>query len=554
MGNFDQEYYHLRYIGQCKKPTTPLKRLNEDTTSRKNGFLANLFKKIEGLEDNLKPQLKLYVLEKNATTWNNTFLNISNNDADIQEQIIIALFGLENILNSQPGGKNAQYLPSEADYQDFLRQTRTNFFQKFKKSFKSNNNKETTKAVEDWIENIKRLQTTFKYLYKTERSHELNNNYVVTIKKLATPTGSVFGFNLLCMIGHDITVSNFFDAKPILDPNSSQAGYVLCDMISRLQAWEKGSYKNYTVEDTKNYIGKIPYVDLIPWLEDKKITIKEGIQQISMYLRGIRPIITIAFSREVTSVGLSNFVHQSGLDSRTNLMDIVGIPQIVSYADTSYLYDGSDVDGPPSGYSTIMIPHFDPGVDKHTKRSSNGARRVIDIVWRITLAIAEISHDIIEKKAIETTREAIVRQIFDVCRKSSTNCPQVLRILYNRLDFVIEDYKVEERKAREEYPESELLEDAIKSYRTKGAKTRTENSETAQGPPNSEARRHQVLILWKKNIKTLHVGYTRAEKAAWMNWAMTRQVNTNFYLSSLSVLSQSKYFFALNRKMCGFFY
>lgn len=108
VGKFGQEYCHLRYVGQCKKPINPLKRLNEDKTSRKNGFLANLFKKNRRPWRKFETQLKLYVLEKNATTWNNTFFNISNNDADIQEQVIIALFGLENILNNQSDGETAQ--------------------------------------------------------------------------------------------------------------------------------------------------------------------------------------------------------------------------------------------------------------------------------------------------------------------------------------------------------------------------------------------------------------------------------------------------------------
>lgn len=54
-----------------------------------------------------------------------------------------------------------------------------------------------------------------------------------------------------------------------------------------------------------------------------------------------------------------------------------------------------------------------------------------------------------------------------MCGKFSTNCPQ-------------------------------LLEDALKSYRSKGANTRTENLETAQGSPNTETSRQQVLTLWKK--------------------------------------------------------
>lgn len=56
------------------------------------------------------------------------------------------------------------------------------------------------------------------------------------------------------------------------------------------------------------------------------------------------------------------------------------------------------------------------------KDHQNGASYVIDNVWRITLAIAEIAHDIIDKKTIGTTRQAIVRQIFDVCSKVSKNC------------------------------------------------------------------------------------------------------------------------------------
>ncbi|KAG2195137.1 hypothetical protein INT47_007001 [Mucor saturninus] len=538
VGPFDQDYYYLRYIGQCKYPSNPLKRSREDIHSRYNGFLGKLLKKIENLANVPKPEFNLYLLKREVILWSNDGNLVSFEYADTQEQLFIAVFGLENLLNSQPGGYNAGYLPEREQFDIFLNTAKTNFFQNYNRCFDTNNPSVTMADIQNWIDDIVCKRNSFKgFENNNSRSRTFTPAYIETIRRLATPAGSIFGFNLLCLIGDDIPSTSFYNAAPIFDPNSSRSGYLLCDMISRLQAWEMGNYNDYKVEDATRYIGKIPFINLIPWLENNKATISEGISQASSYLRLTNPIIAVTFSRQVVSASFTNFVHQDGLSSRTNLVDIVGIPRLCSYASSDYVYDGSDVDGPPPGFEIIVIPHFDPGVDKHTTRSVNGTRRVIDIVWRITLSILEIAHDLIVANP-NTLRSNIVRQVYEYCNKDSSNNLPVLRFLYDQLNRVVVTYKSEEKKAREEYPQAEILPEALIAYRTKSALTRTENAEKALGQANSIERRNQVLMLWKKNLRSLHVGYSRSDKNEWIEWALSRDIGTNLYLASLSVVSQ----------------
>lgn len=52
--------------------------------------------------------------------------------ADLQEQVLIHLFVVEQLLNSQPGGYNAKYLPDREDFGECLANVNLHFFQKLK--------------------------------------------------------------------------------------------------------------------------------------------------------------------------------------------------------------------------------------------------------------------------------------------------------------------------------------------------------------------------------------------------------------------------------------
>jgi hypothetical protein len=100
-------YYYIRYAGMCRLPVTPIDRLNEDLKERKNGFISYFFKKIDSLSGQLKPVTNVYVMQGDSVNIPIYSLTVKDS-ADIQEQVLIHLFGLEQLLNSQAGGYNAK--------------------------------------------------------------------------------------------------------------------------------------------------------------------------------------------------------------------------------------------------------------------------------------------------------------------------------------------------------------------------------------------------------------------------------------------------------------
>jgi hypothetical protein len=189
--------------------------------------------------------------------------------------------------------------------------------------------------INGWIKKLVSAQEQFNTdIHRNQedemKKYKLSDNYRKMVRKAATPRKLIQKQALITMIGHDITVSSFYNLVPFLNPESSRAGYLACDMLSRLRSWENNNYDEYT---TDVFAEQFPYVDLIPWLEDSsRLVIDEGVNHSREYLNIIAPILTITFSRKVAYVVFSNFIHEHGLDSRTNLIDIVARPQIISFS------------------------------------------------------------------------------------------------------------------------------------------------------------------------------------------------------------------------------
>jgi hypothetical protein len=533
------EFYYLRYVGFCEK-TTPAQRMTSDLENRSNGFMSSLFKKMLVHGINVIP--RVLVLNKDAINVTAILFNAKKTRemVDVQEQVLISLFGLNQLINSQPGGYNAKYHPTGAgltmeDYYDL----RIKFFARFHEYFKKVNNSTTIQNnVKKWHEELLAIHQRIGHI---GRSSIMSDAYKKTLLRSAMPSGFVYRQTIFVMIGHDITYANFRDAKPYMNPSSSRAGYLLCDMLSRLEAWEE--YKEtWDVDSSKKYIGKIPYIDLIPWIQSPQETLDQGILQCNRYLNAVNPLITVAFSRTVVSVAFSNFVHGAGLKSDMNLIDIVGTPVLVSFAGAGYINDDSK-DGPPDGYSTIVIPHYDPGVDKHTHRTAvDGTGRIMDLTWQITLCIAENAIDIATEYegGGGYTREGIVNRIMYRCGKHlRRNNPINLRYLYDKLDREVERYKIQIASARSEYPEAnEYFIEKRSEARKKAAQTYAAKLEKAVGEPHSPERNAQVNRLWKMNIRSCHIGYERDERDLWFEWARNVPVDSDFHMAAMQIVQQ----------------
>jgi hypothetical protein len=108
--NLQQSAFFIRYVGMCKFPSYPIKRYEDDIKTRTNGFMANLLKKVLEIEPSILENHKIYTLDPTAVSVSSgVIFGNQNSNIDLQEQMLVSLFGLDNLLNSQPGGLNQSY-------------------------------------------------------------------------------------------------------------------------------------------------------------------------------------------------------------------------------------------------------------------------------------------------------------------------------------------------------------------------------------------------------------------------------------------------------------
>lgn len=538
------ESVYIRYVGQSANPQ---KRTFSDNVSRKNGFMSNFFKKAQSLG--------IKALSYNTMTFEQESITITrkqrgmfrNESTDIYGQVVFNLFGLNCLLNSQPGGFNQKFSPSEQDRQGYL-VLKPKFFTKLKQylipystTTNPTNNptsyQDAQNQMEPWINSIKQIHQQIDPALRHDSliQYVPQEFYLNSIRQLATPIGSIYGHHLIVMLSDDITEGAFHSGEQILDSDSSRASYVLCDMLSRLEAWERNR-QHWNPIDTKNFKGYFPFINIVPWLENSKLTFSQGLLQTRIYLQTVQPIITVSFSRNATSGAFSNFIHRWGLESKIDMIDVIGIPRIVSYAEDHYLHDDSD-SGPPPGYSTIVVPHFQPGLDKYTMRLSNGPRKLMDITWQVTLCIAEIAMDIIKKYQFED-REVIIAKIMSKVSKGSANIPTKLEHLYTKLGHFIEDYKEKELACKSEYPKSTLSREENQERALLGAMTRLLQFENTIGEPGSLERQKQSNRLWKMNMPVYHISISRNYKDEWFQWVNSMPKDKNIHMSSMQLKSK----------------
>jgi hypothetical protein len=114
------------------------------------------------------------------------------------------------------------------------------------------------------------------------------------MEKQATPTGLINERTLMVMIGYDVTISSFKEGNLFFDVDAARASYLLGNFLMRLKAWENNS-NQWNPKEMKDLVGRIPFVNLIPWLGDREKLIRYGISQLKEYINIIRPLITVTF-------------------------------------------------------------------------------------------------------------------------------------------------------------------------------------------------------------------------------------------------------------------
>lgn len=128
--NVTQQFLYVRYIEilLCQWPTTPTRRYSEDLLARANGFAASFFK-----ETNQACPSALG--EHVVCTLNPSAISVdpggSLDNQNIKIDMLIFLFGLNNIPNSQTGGFNISFFLPVKKRKKNLDRERTSLYKPF---------------------------------------------------------------------------------------------------------------------------------------------------------------------------------------------------------------------------------------------------------------------------------------------------------------------------------------------------------------------------------------------------------------------------------------
>ncbi|TPX73006.1 hypothetical protein SpCBS45565_g00121 [Spizellomyces sp. 'palustris'] len=519
---------YVRYVGKCRSPMVPYKRMWSDMKQRDSGLLCHFTTILERRFPDTYASGRTFEFPRATLD-----VFVSDQVRDDRERILVAFFGRESLLNQQPGGFYASYIPDITDHTLF-ETLRTQFWSRFRRASAVCSQSIKVGLVE-WVTQITGITETYPVETCTSH-HAMTEAWLSTIRSQATPR-TVNGHTLVVLIGKDVTREDYLSGTPFLS-GSSRAGHITRDFLARLEASEHNSW---TWDATQLTVRPFPFVDLFPWLSLEPVD--AALDQLGSYLRVARSLLCVTFSFKVSSCAAANFYHQYGLSTLADFLSAVGRPRIQHYASRDWLTNEQE-SVPPSGFSTISIPHYDPGYDKYGSQPRE-LRRVIDIAWMITIFIATKALDHATASAGNESRDEMVTRIFaSVNPDSATRDPLLVKV-YHELDIAKQSLRsyVEKDRARVSrlptrdpkfYQEMQAL------RAQQAAKDRVVRGFFAKGDAKSESRKEQVDYLWKVQYPDLmlHVLPGPGSELQWKEWASSRKRGTSYYMSSPALASR----------------
>ncbi|KAI7853507.1 hypothetical protein BDC45DRAFT_569892 [Circinella umbellata] len=512
---------YIRYVGRCTGPTTPVDRHLEDI-ARAGGVLGYFLQALRQVDVIAFNQATLF--ELNAAHYQAG--TATARDIDLREQIIINFLGLDNLMNQQPGGSHASYMPRRPIFIRHQQLYPTTFFQDFfTHSNLTDNEPWIIESMGHWVHELS-MQARFNREATDTINNPMSHDYIEAIANQATPQRLINDRVVSIIIGKDVTLNAFNNPSRFLTNNPGYAPTLTRENLFRLCAWSQNC-RQWNNNDETLVQQAFPFIDMYPWLGTSN-SAAPALNQLRLYLHLWSPIVISTMPYEVSSAAFANFLHTHGIMTTESYIGYVGVPRIVHYPTLEWLYN-RDEDALPNDQSTIAIPHIDPGFPKYGARSQQ-LLQIIDLTWAITTIINEITVRVLQGNNTDST-ETIVMLVWNQCNPQSTALDARLQQLYNDLNASKNDYQ--------QYRQQRLLRQrpAVRNINTQALELasaqRIELGGEAEGQPFSEVREVQVNALWKRNLPDLHLHISRNNKEQWLQWARSLNQGIYFYTSSL---------------------
>ena len=344
--NPNVQNFYIRYVGMCRSPTRPIDRMMRDATLRNTGLLGEF---LNYCDENIP----LFQQRAHVFTFNDAPQRAFDEMYTSRvEQALIAFFGINNLLNTAPGGFNFEYIPVFNEYRSYRELNQTFFADVEVAENRQIDIRITERLREAWIPSIREIMANNTEITLQER-YPFSEEYLNMTMNQATPTYSYNGHVLVTMIGRDVTRSAYLNAIPFLNLDS-QAGFVTCNYLSVLRAWQNEQHQDIEI-NALGYNEIFPFVDLYPWL-GKTSTFSFAIEQLNLYLDIVRPLVAITFSRPVTSCAFTSFVHEHGLQhDRASYINCIGLPTVRNFDTLGWINRNENDEVQPSPVCSVIV-------------------------------------------------------------------------------------------------------------------------------------------------------------------------------------------------------
>ncbi|KAI9497065.1 hypothetical protein BDB00DRAFT_868903 [Zychaea mexicana] len=123
------------------------------------------------------------------------------------------------------------------------------------------------------------------------------------------------------------------------------------------------------------------------WSSDSR---DAALQQLAHHMSIIQPLVTVTFSRGVTSVAFGNFLHDCGILNQRNdsFVDYVGIPRLCHMLNDDWLTNSVALS---DNQLTTVIPHINPSFEELGAFPTDLNTQLLDLTWIITLVISGLT-------------------------------------------------------------------------------------------------------------------------------------------------------------------
>ncbi|KAI7878208.1 hypothetical protein K492DRAFT_180074 [Lichtheimia hyalospora FSU 10163] len=510
---------HIRYIGSTIRSAND--RFIDDSRNATT-FFGRFITALQDVDVLAYVNVQLYEFFRMRID-----VNKRPNQRDIMEQITIAFFGLENLMNSQIGGVSFTYDPGLDSFNEF-QQHQLSFFTMMNKNMSV-----TPDQFDDqlaiWRKTIIEEGERLERQYRNNESR-ISPTLIRMLHQQALPA-TVHGHVLLALVGSDISRQSFKTATPFFV--SSRSGTVVKTFLSRQAAWANGD-KDFSLDSFQSTM--FPFINVFRWL-DTVNTKSAALQQLYEYFSITRPLVVTGLGKYAASALFSNLLHHHGYGHHSegfSYISTVALPRICYFLNDQWV-ETSDTDDPPAGNAFIAVGHMHPGYEHYGERSVEMSE-LMDITWTVTLLVSEIVLGVVLNDP-SLSRYQIIQKAWPLIDPKSSSIDKRLSHLYSRIESRKEDYQCFYRDKMQQQPKSTRNVDH--DIQSTAACARMASYGFVEGTPRSDTRMKQLQRMWRMNLPALHMHISRDKKDEWFHWASLLKQGISLFASAVRHVGMS---------------